>query len=93
MAKLETIIIDTRNIERMPGAFYHSNDRGGGVHTAWNENGEPVARFTFGNGNTSAVMYAKAAGVEVYRDGYAYMGAGELVPAFTAAGATYYREK
>lgn len=92
MKNLETIIIDTRNVERIEGAAYHSDDHGSGVHTAWSAGGEPVARFTFGNGNVSAAMCAAAAGVEVYRDGYGYMGAGELVPAFEAAGATYYRE-
>ena len=89
---METIIIDTRDIRPIEGAVYHSDDRGGGVRTAWSRDGEPIARFTFGNGNTSSEMYGRVAGTEVYRDGYGYFGRkSDLVPAFEHMGATYMR--
>lgn len=95
MKQLGVTTIDTRAVKRIQGAEYYSDDRGGGVFTAWSAQGVPVARFTFVNGNTSAAMERRAAGTEVYRDGYGYFGdrAHDLEPVFTAGGATYYRKK
>lgn len=90
MTTSNPIIIDTRNVEHIEGATYYSNDNGAGVYTAWNAHGVALCKFTFGNWNTSAAMLQKAAGVEVYRDGYGHTGPEKLAPAFDAMGAVYY---
>ena len=89
---MESIVIDTRNIERIKGSEYYSFENK--IWWAWDKNGNRICKFSFGNGNTSRSMYDKAAGTEIYRDGFGYMGnKDDLEPVFNADNATYYRKK
>lgn len=87
-----TRIFTEDNIERIKDSEFFSDDKGSGVFTSYDSEGNRICKFTF-IGNTSEGMLEQISGKRVYRDAYGFLGNKSCLRlAFSGDFAAYYFE-